>query len=57
MAAVLAQAPDIFLYCQLKLLEEVGKPLWIYRFDFITVSHITLPNMLSYQGNNTAPLL
>ena len=57
MAAVLAQAPDIFLFCQLKLLEEVSKPLWIYRFDSVTVSHITLPNMLSYQGSNTAPLL
>lgn len=31
MAAALAHAPDIFLFSQLKLLEEVSKPLWIYR--------------------------
>ncbi|KAL3146282.1 3',5'-cyclic-nucleotide phosphodiesterase pde1 [Trebouxia sp. C0010 RCD-2024] len=30
MAATLSQAPGIFLLSQLKLLEEVSKPLWIY---------------------------
>jgi len=25
-------APDIFLLSQLKLLEEVSKPVWIYRY-------------------------
>lgn len=30
MATILA--PDIFLLSQLKLLEEVSKPLWIYRY-------------------------
>ena len=30
MATILA--PDTFLLSQLKLLEEVSKPLWIYRY-------------------------
>lgn len=46
MATILA--PDIFLLSQLKLLEEVSKPLWIYRYATLRACN-ELPMAMSNQ--------